>query len=294
MRIAVVHNLPAAGGARRRLSSQLEHLQAEIIEVSPDTARPITADAVVIPLEQHAARHARLVRPTLRYVDLALLERAWRRVGRSLVSVGADAVWLNPCRLLGTPPVLRANHPPALYFCDEPRRVDLEPEAHATRNRLTNPIYAPLYNRQRHLDQRAAAATRRIATNSRYTATQIQRAYGRDAEVVKSGVPDTLLEVSCNAPREDFLLSVGTLIPSKGHDIVVRAAGFAASRPYVTVVAPRPDPGEQARLAALARDAGTQLSFRIGVTDEELTQLYCTARVTACIGPSRATRARLT
>jgi glycosyltransferase involved in cell wall biosynthesis len=279
MRIAVIHNLPP-GGARRRLASQVEHLNGEIIEICLETATPITPDAFVLPVRRVAPRLHRLLRPPVRYLDLAALELAWRRAAHAIRSSGADVVYLNPCQYLQAPPVLQDGVPPALYFCDEPRLGPTEPEARATRNSLTNPLYVAMYARECRLDRRTTSRACRLATNSRYTAAEIERVYGRTATVIKMGVAEALLQHTPAAPSDRFLLSVGTLIPTKGHDLVLRAAAVAAARPRVQIVAPRPAPREEARLRVLAEQLGVDVAIRVGITDGELAGLYASAYAT--------------
>jgi glycosyltransferase involved in cell wall biosynthesis len=275
----VIHNLPP-GGARRRLSSQLEFIAGEIIEICLQTATPITDRPVVVPLKQLAPTRPRSLRPPFRYLDLAALELAWRRAARTVRRLNVDVLYLNPCRYLQAPPVLFDGAPPALYFCDEPRRVDAEPEVRATRNRLTNPFYGPMYARERQLDRATTARVTRIATNSRYTASEIERVYHRQATVLTMGVPSALLQPLNVAAAGRFLLSVGALIPTKGHDLALRAAAASAARPPVRIVAPRPAPPEQARLQALAYDLGIDATIQVGISDAELQALYTTATAT--------------
>lgn len=281
MKIAVVHNLPS-GGAHRRLASQMKHLQGEVTEICLQTAAPITADARVVALRPYAPRFPRPLRPPLRYVDLLALERAWRQAAREIRNVHPDVVYLNPCRYFNGPPVLRPDLPRAVYFCDEPRRIDAEPALQSTRNSVTNAPYAPMYARQRQVDRTAAGRAWSLATNSNYTASEIGRVYGRSATVVRMGVADTLLEAASEDPCTSgrFLLSVGALIPTKGHDLALRAAANSRGRLPVRVVAPRPDSSEEQRLHALARSLGVKLSVEVGISDGELASRYRTAFAT--------------
>ena len=280
MRIAVVHNLQL-GGARRRLANQMPHFGGSVVEICLETATPITHGAIVVPLRPQAPRRSRVLRPPLRYIDLAMLERAWRRAAAHIISSHPDVIYLNPCRYLQAPPVLSSGGPPALYFCDEVRRVDAERGGTGSRNSLTLPVYRPLYERERRLDRKTATTAEVIATNSRYTATEIQRVYGRVATVVRLGVADALLAPSPDrASVGASLLSVGTLIPTKGHDLALRAAAMAHGRPLVRVVAPRPAPHEEARLRALAGELGVTAEIKVAISDAELRDLYATATAT--------------
>jgi glycosyltransferase involved in cell wall biosynthesis len=279
VRVAVVHNLPP-GGARRCLSSQLPYLTGDLIEVCLESATPVTSSPVVVPLRRTAPRVSRLVRPPMRYVDLAALERAWRRAAAEVRARDVDVVFLNPCRFLQAPPVLLEGVPPALYFCQEPRRVDTEPEAKASRNPWTRPIYARLYARERMLDRTTVSTASMLATNSHYTASEIERVYGREATVVTMGVAESLLSLHPSDSERTFLLSVGALTQGKGHDLVLRTAAMVTARPPVVIVTPREVPDEEARLRSLAQSLGVQLDIRIGVADAELVALYSGALAT--------------
>ncbi len=273
----MIHNLQA-GGAHRRLAEHLARFEAEVVELCPSTAEPIRADAHVIALRPVAPRVARPLRVPLRYLDLGALVRVWRAIAARVSALAPDVVYANPCRYLQTPPALLSRLPPSLYFCDEPRRVDAEPAARASRNPATRPVYAPLYAAERALDRRACGRATRVVTNSAYSATAIERAYGRPAGVIPLGAADLCRAVAPAEPTH--VLSVGTLIPSKGHDIVIAAAGRAARGWPVLVVAPRADAHEAGRLQALARELGVALEIRVAVSDHELARAYAAAQAT--------------
>jgi glycosyltransferase involved in cell wall biosynthesis len=278
MRVAVVHNLQA-GGARRRLSEQLKALPDSTVELCPAGAETITADAIVVPLELAAPRVPRALRPALRYRDLLAVVRAWHDAASRIARLGVDVVFANPCQFLQAPAALLWTRVPTLYFCDEPRRVDYEPAAAQTRNPRTAMLYAPLYRAQRWLDRRAATAATELATNSRYTMQLIERSYGRHAGVVPLGVPDSFGPPQTPA-SSGHVLSVGTLIPSKGHDLVLQACAMGRVRRRVMLVAPRGDQQEEHRLRRLAARLGVELDIRTHIGDDELRVLYQTAQAT--------------
>jgi glycosyltransferase involved in cell wall biosynthesis len=278
MRVAVVHNLQA-GGAHRRLTEQLKVLPEAPVEVCPASALPITPDAVVVPLRVAAPRVARILRPPLRYLDLIVLVRAWRQAARRVMALRADVVFANPCQYLQAPAALLWTSLPTLYFCDEPRRVDYETAVAATRSRRTSTLYAPLYRTQRRLDRRATLAATQLVTNSRYTMRLIERSYGRHADVVPLGVPDSF-RPGAALPSRGHVLSVGALIPAKGHGLVVQACAMGKERRRVVVVAPRDDANEEERLRRLAASLGVDLDIRTRISDDALRTLYQTAHAT--------------
>jgi glycosyltransferase involved in cell wall biosynthesis len=76
------------------------------------------------------------------------------------------------------------------------------------------------------------------------------------------------------------VLTVGALLPSKGHDLVLRSVAATHTRRPVVVVTARQGREEEARLRALAGELGVALEVRVGVEDTVLRDLYRTALAT--------------
>ena len=243
MKVAVIHNL-ARGGARRRLEQQLQHVRADIVEICLSQALPVTDDPIVVPDPQLAPAARRLIRPPFRYLDLATLTLAWMRVAVMLRRVRPDVIFANPCQLLQAPAALIGAAAPSLYFCDEPRATESDPRVRLLRNDSTRAAYAALYAAARLLDRAATLRATVVATNSRHTAAAITAVYGRTAAVLPMGVPESFTP-TFEPPAH--LLSVASLTPDKGHELVLRAAAAARSNWPVVIVAPRPDPSARAR-----------------------------------------------
>jgi glycosyltransferase involved in cell wall biosynthesis len=282
MKVVVVHNL-VEGGAWRRLSSQLAHLGCDIVEVTLSTGKPITPDATVVPLKMRAPDSRRWLRPILRYADFVSLVAAYRAASAIVRHERPDAIWLNPCQYLQAPMVRRLSSVPTIYYCDEPRRADYDPVVMLDRPRSTRWLYAPLRWLERKADRSTVATAHQLVTNSQFTREGIRRAYGRTAKIVRCGTsgffrPSGVNETpKINAP----ILSVGALIPSKGHDLVIRAAAVARLNRPVIIVAPRsPSVHERQRLSDLATAVGVEIDIKIAITDENLRELYRGAYVT--------------
>jgi glycosyltransferase involved in cell wall biosynthesis len=277
LRVAVVHNL-LRGGAQRRLISQLDSLEAQTREFTLSSATPMSGEATVVPLVQKAPTSHRLLRPVPRHVDVERVARAWRRLFDEVDRWQPDVVWLNPCHLLQAPALPTGFDAPTFYYCDEPRRADYDDGARASMNPATRPLYAVKRRRERHLDRATVAKVTALATNSAWTARQIERAYGRAAEVIGCGVPDGFSPDA--SARPSHVLSVGTLIPSKGHDLAIQAAAAAGTTLPSVVVAPRPNAPESERLQRIADELNVDLTIKVGISDDELRDLYRSAYAT--------------
>lgn len=122
----------------------------------------------------------------------------------------------------------------------------------------------------RMVDRAGARGVHRFISIARCVANRVQRAYGRDSAVVyppvhaKPGVPRT---------REEFLLSLGRLVPYKRVDLAIRAADRLGMR--LVVAGDGPD---LARLRALA---GRNVEFLGQVSEDEAGRLLhsCSAFV---------------
>jgi glycosyltransferase involved in cell wall biosynthesis len=287
-KIAVVHGL-ARGGAHRRLAEQITQLGPAVQEFCPSTATPVTETATVVACPLLADRVPTVLRPPLRYLDLARIELAWRSVSRAIERATPDAVFTNPCRLVQSPPLRLAPQVPVVYFCDEPRRVDYEPTIAATRRRSTRTLYGPLYRAERRLDAFGARRADIILTNSRYTASRIERAYGRVARVIPLGVSKALLDAGSDlspptSSSRGYVLSVGALLQGKGHDLAIRAAASAVSAPDVVIVTPRRDELAAEALRRLAGSLGVAVEIRAEISDTALAEAYAGAMVLLYLG----------
>jgi glycosyltransferase involved in cell wall biosynthesis len=272
VRIAVVHNLKP-GGAHRRLRSVVRNLPGELVEVTLSTAAPVTQDPIVVPLQRRASSARRSLRPLLRYTDLGELARSWRRVQQAIAQASPDVVFANACQFLGSPPVAGPGCPPVVYHCDEPRRVFYEHELRSTVNPMTRPLYLPMYRAEKRWDRGNIRHAAVCLTNSEYAARRIAEAYDRPATVIPCGV-DAFFRPHETSSEPLHLLSVGTLIPSKGHHLAIEAAALARSRWPVMIVSPRPNPAEEARLRAVAERLGVRLEVRTGIPEEDLRSAY--------------------
>jgi glycosyltransferase involved in cell wall biosynthesis len=281
MRVIVLHNM-VRGGAHRRLAEQTRRLPFEVREVCFSSSVPVTSNPVVVEFEERAMSLPRPTRTAWRYDDLRRLRRAWERVARRVESLRPDAVFANPCRLVQAPHALVSLSVPSVYFCDETRRVEYELAARTHRNPWTAPLYAPLNRCLSAMDRSAVQRATVLATNSAYTQGEIGAAYGRSATVVRLGVADAFLSSDlASAPSGSFVLTVGNLMPTKGHELVIRAAALSGRRWPVVIMSPRTGDEEQARLSGIARQLSVPLTFRIDISDEEVALTYAAARATA-------------
>jgi len=127
----------------------------------------------------------------------------------------------------------------------------------------------------RRWDRRTSAHVTRFLANSRHTARLIERAYGREAEVVFPPARTGYFTPDAGAPRQEFWLVVAALEPYKRTDLAIDAAIRAGVRLIVAG-----EGGQRRELEArAARAPDGQIEFLGGVSDARLLELYRTARL---------------
>ena len=133
-------------------------------------------------------------------------------------------------------------HTPVRYAWDQ-----LHPylaSSHLARGPLAPLVWLQLHA-LRQWDVLSAQRPTALLANSRFTASRIQRYWGRRARVVHP--PVNVERFRWQRPREDFFLSVCRLVPNKRVDLVVRACN-ATGLPLVVIG----DGPERSRLEAMA------------------------------------------
>ena len=120
-----------------------------------------------------------------------------------------------------------------------------------------------------------------MLTNSAFSRENLYRVYGIDAHLCYLGVDlDTFRFLSL--PKENFVLSVGGIVPQKGFDFLMRSLAHidSAKRPRLMIVGNQNNPDERTYLESLALELGVDAQFCNMISDEELVRLYNRALLT--------------
>ncbi len=123
---------------------------------------------------------------------------------------------------------------------------------------------------QRGFDRRAAARPDRIVANSSTVADRISRWWGRESTVVHPPVRTDLFTPDPEAPRDDFFLLCGRLVPYKRPEVAVEAARRAGVRLVVV--------GDGRSREACEAVAGPETEFLGRVDDAAMMDLMRRAR----------------
>ena len=293
MRIAVFHNLPS-GGAKRAMIEMLRQLRqaGHVVEVFiPSTADehflPSSAVAnrvTVLPAKGwrgfgDGSRAQRLAAVPTYVAARRDAERVQLAAAQAIDHGDYDVAFVHHDRQTQSPSVLRYLDTPSVYFCQEPLRSVYEAELRPGGLLDRASLFSPLLGIAR-LDRQNARAAGQLLANSFYSRESILRAYGLDATVVYLGV-DTEVFRPSREPKEEYVLSVGTLHYPKGHRLAVEAIGRIpnARRPPLRIIGDKIVGREEALLRALAARHDVALQIQIGATQDELVRAYQRARL---------------
>jgi glycosyltransferase involved in cell wall biosynthesis len=119
-----------------------------------------------------------------------------------------------------------------------------------------------------------------MLANSYYSRESILRNYGLNSFVSYLGV-DTGLFRPLNLPREQFALSVGSCVPDKGFDFLIRSLARIKKslRPDMVLVSNGANPLWKEYLERLAASLDVNLRILQLIDDSKLVELYNKARV---------------
>lgn len=278
-KIAIVHGLKQ-GGAHRRLVETLRFLSDETQEFTLSDADACTPDAVVVKVWKIAELLPHIVRPPFRYLDYVLRRFAYFKLSREIDAWDPDAVFMNPCHTLKSPTLSKQQLAKSVFWLDElPRSLEMD-EFRRTTRPLTRGIYGPLRKFERWSNRRVINASSVVLTSSRYMADLISKVYGRPVIPEKCGVS---AEFRCDAldEKKNYIVSVGSLIPGKGHDLTIQGLGKSGLNLDLVIVTHRPNHDEIERLSDIASHVDVNVSFEFGVSDSELASLYRRALFTS-------------
>ena len=306
LKIAVFHNLPS-GGAKRSLYTYIDYLtkHGHIVDVFI----PETANEEYLPLEPIANNVIKyVVKPSffrekiysifsyvpaiIKKVSLNNVFNTEKKIAVDLNSSDYDIIYCEQDQFTMTPIIFKYLTKPNLYYCQQPIRTDKilkivnnqKKKSSIFNNRLIKPFAQYFVNyvetRDYERDLEFAQYSTNLLANSYFSHENILRQYGKNAYVSYIGV-DTSMFKPYNLERENFVLSVGTCIPPKGYDFLIKAIAHIPEnqRPKLVLVGNSSDEGWVNYLKTLANRKNVKLDIHSMISDVELIKLYNTAKL---------------
>ncbi|MGI5836285.1 MAG: glycosyltransferase [Chloroflexota bacterium] len=294
MRIAVFHDLPS-GGAKRSLHEQLKRLSSEfdLYVYTLDTA-----DSAFCSLHPYVRSHhvfhftpPRFYRSPLgrlnqfeRWRGLRRLDRLAQDIALEIDAMGFDAVFAQPCMWSQAPLVISYLRTPVLYYLHEPPRYLYESSSRLDAGSKSwraivdraDPTIRLYRDTARRLDLKATRAAQAVLVNSAYMQDVVASIYKIDSAVCYHGVDTAIFRPRSDVARRGYVLSVGSIQPSKGFDFLIESLGRLSEkvRPSLRLIGNSEIVGERRYLESLAGRWSVDLRIDVGVSQDELVRAY--------------------
>ena len=301
MRIAIYHNL-LSGGAKRALYEETRRLSAnhqlDVFTLSSANhefadLRPYVARHQVYDFQPGALLNSPFGRlnQAIRQADLQRLRSLARRIAQDIEAGNYDLCFVQPCQYESSPSILSyLQHLPTVYYCHEPLRrmyeeMPLRPYENSdstlrkTLDRF-DPLIASYQHALKNNDRKNLHSANLILVNSKFIQNSVRSIYQAEAQVSYLGV-DVDWFRPLTEPKQDFVLSVGSLTPLKGFDFLINALALIpeVQRPILVIASNFQNPPEKTYLEQLAQSQKVDLKLEGNVSEERLVQLYNQAKI---------------
>ena len=282
IKIAVIHNLPA-GGAKRALQDWVIGLsKRHSIDLFTYTKENNSDDYLKNWVGKHegVGNLSQYSGGTVvsRALYLVRMRKEVKKIAKKINLGNHDVVFVHQCTYLQNPLILKYLKKPTVFYSqDTPQRNFYEPGIILNQRISLN---QRIQNRLNILNIRHVDC---VLTSSYYTYESLKKIYGINANVVYFGI-DLKTFFPSKLPKGDFILSVGRLHHTKGHDFIIKSLGEVNTsiRPKLKIVCESEKPESIKNLKNLADELKVDLEFEYGIEDERLRELYSNAMFTVC------------
>lgn len=305
MKIALFHNLPS-GGAKRHTYEQLKEMakrEHTIVEYAPATAdleycsfAPFVKEQRIYQASEISLTKKRIpfVTPYIHAIQLVShlrqTERINLKIAREINAESYDIILAKDCQIISNPYLLRFVSAKSVFQCHHGGRPGFDRDrkqstrSQSLSHKLKQAYYYPAHSivdrRFQHDETMNIRAATKVLTNSRYSESVLQELYGIQSQAIYPGI-NTQLFYPQDLPEKEYVLSVGSLIYSKGHRFLVSALALIdqARRPTLCIAANSRNPNEEEALRKMAREANVDLHIETIFDAERLVKVYNQAKV---------------
>ncbi|HBX68972.1 MAG TPA: hypothetical protein DEH25_06230 [Chloroflexi bacterium] len=143
-----------------------------------------------------------------------------------------------------------------------------------------DPLIASYQHALKNNDRKNLHSANLILVNSKFIQNSVRSIYQAEAQVSYLGV-DVDWFRPLTEPKQDFVLSVGSLTPLKGFDFLINALALIpeVQRPILVIASNFQNPPEKTYLEQLAQSQKVDLKLEGNVSEERLVQLYNQAKI---------------
>ena len=205
-----------------------------------------------------------------------ILPTSYRAISKKINAGGFKAAIVHHDSYFKSPPALFFLKVRSIYILHEPPREFYEPSCfHAPRriDRLFNIFRVPI----KYIDRYAVRRADVVVTNSYFSKTRAEKIYGIKTRMIYPAISNLFLSRS-RVKKETICVSVGSLLPYKGHLLTIKALSRIGEIPRLVIVG-NGRQKEKNRLLSEARKLNVNIEIFDSVSDKKLKQIYSNAMV---------------
>lgn len=260
--IAIIHNLPAGGALRI------------VTETNKILSNYYRIKVFSPPRLKDSENNIEKVVNYLIYIYKTLPEY-YKRVAKKINKCNFRAVVIHPDSYLKSPTALFYLNKKTIYILHEPPRELYEPlHLHAPlfKDKLFSLFRIPIL----FIDKAAAKKATFIITNSKFSKNRIDKLYGVNSYIIYPGV--NTYHIKGKTKRKNICVSVGSLLPYKGHDMTISAIALLRKKPKLLIIGNGRD-SDKKRLIDLAKTNKVDVKIKSNISDSQLYAIYKSSKV---------------
>ena len=169
----------------------------------------------------------------LKYIYMTL-PKNYRRISYDINSSKFKAVIIHHDSYLKSPTSLFDLDSKSIYILHEPPREFYEPSkyhAPLLKDKLVNFLRLPIL----FIDKKAVKKATHVIVNSRFSKYEVDNIYGINSKFIYPGVSPRFHPTK-NIDKINQCISVGSLLPYKGHEITISAIGRLKTKPKLVII----------------------------------------------------------
>jgi len=304
LKIAIFHNLPNSGAIKalhdnlKFLKSKGHYIDVYTFDRFGDTFTPlndVTDNIFIYHLEKNSFRKfcinlINLIIPKVNfsensrfYFKYGDFEKIQKKIAEEIDSKDYDIVFVEHENMFTmTPAFLKYIKKPTVYYCQEPCRDNEKILLKLNNNTqtLSNKIYSRINQKYIKLDIEYAQFAKNILVNSYFSHETLLKIFGMNSKVCYLGI-DTNIFHPLNIPRQDYILSVGVMMPHKGFDFIIGAVSEIDSdkRPKLVIVSYFVVESWKNYVIKLAKEKNVELEILEGISFKELVKIFNEAKL---------------
>lgn len=259
--VAIIHNLPAGGALR--IVTETNKILSKYYKIKVFTPSRL----------RDSKNGIEKIINYLIYIYKTLPEY-YIRVSEEINEYKYKAVIIHPDSYLKAPLSLFFLNRKTIYILHEPPREFYEPlylHAPLLKDKLFTFFRVPVF----FIDKVVAKKATYIITNSKFSKKRVDKLYGVNSYVIYPGVRPCYVR---REKRRKICVSVGSLLPYKGHEITISAIALMKKKPKLIIIGNGRN-SDKKRLLDLAKKSEVELDIKSNVSDSTLCAIYKGSKV---------------